>query len=237
VNSKLATLFGLVEAASLVVGYLQWREKQRLVAENAQLRSAAEAAQTVENPSAAKEVDPEKNGEATEKLELLKLRNEVRQLRESAKELERLRAELAAAKAENSRLRTAQSSNGSTATNAPGLVARESWRFAGYSPEATLQSLIYLGAMGDFDGFLASLAPEQREEFMKDASLSREKFTAAMKEQTDKLAGYRIVDREASFRDGKVVLSVEFIEVDGKTKREPWGFRREGQEWKMSDRK
>jgi hypothetical protein len=237
-NSKLATLLGVVAAASLVVGYRQWREKEQLVAENAQLRTAAEAAQTVESPSAAKEVDPAKDGAAAEKLELLKLRNEVRQLRESTKELERLRAELGAAKAENSRLKTAQSSNGSTATNAPGFVAKENWRFAGYSsPEAAVQSLIYLGATGDFEGFLASLAPEEREELMKDASLTKEKFTAEMKEQTDKLAGYRIVGREASFRDGKVVLSVEFIEVDGKTKREPWGFRREGQEWKTSNRK
>jgi hypothetical protein len=208
------------------------------VAENAQLRSTVEATQTDERPSAAKEVDPAKDGAAAEKLELLKLRNEVRQLRENAKELERLRAELAAAKAESSRLRTAQTSNGSTATNAPGFVARESWRFAGYSsPEAAVQSLIYSGAMGDFDAFLASLAPEQREELMKDASLTKEKFTAAMKQQTDKLAGYRIVGREASSTDEKVVLTVEFIEIDGKTKREPMGVRREGQEWKMSDRK
>ena len=224
--------------ASLVVGFLQWRERKQLAVENAQLRSAVDTAQMAESPSTAKEIDPENDTAAAEKLELLKLRNDVRQLRETAKELERLRAELAAAKAETSRLRTAQTSNGSTATNAAGFVAKESWRFAGYSsPEAAVQSLIYSAATGNMDGFLASLAPEEREELIKDANLTKEAFAAGMKEHTDKLAGFRIVSREASPTDDRVLLTVEFIEVDGKTKREPMTVRREGGEWKMSDPK
>ncbi len=187
---------------------------------------------------AEKEIDPDKDGAATEKLELLKLRNEMRQLRENTKELAKVRAELAAAKAENGRLRTAQSSNGSAPTNAAGFVAKESWGFAGYSsPEAALQSLIYSAATGDMDGFLASLGPEEREELMKDANLTKEAFAAGVKEHTDKLAGFRIVSQEASPTDDSVLLTVEFIEVDGKTKREPMTVRREGGEWKMSDPK
>jgi len=238
VNSKLATLFGSVAAASLVVGFLQWREGKQLAAENAQLRSTVEAAQTPESPTTAKEVDPEKDSAASEKLELLKLRNEVRQLRESAKELERLRGEVAAAKAENGRLKTAQPSNVATPTNALGFVGKEGWRFAGYSsPETTVQSLLYSMATGDFDAFIAGVAPADRETFLKEDDLTKEKFAAESTQGTDKIAGYRILGREASSTDEKVVLSVEVLEVNGKSKPQSMVFIRDGQDWRMTHRK
>ncbi len=238
VNSKLATLFGLVVAASLIVGFLQWRESKQLASENAQLRSAADAAQTAESPTIAKEVDAEKDGAAAEKLELLKLRNEVRQLRENTKELEKLRAELATARAETSRLRTAQTSNAATPTNAPGFVGKEGWRFAGYSsPETTVQSLLYSMASGDYDAFIAGVAPADRETFLKEGDLTREKFTAESTQGSDKIAGYRILGREASSTDEKVVLSVEVLEVNGKSKPQSMVFIRDGQEWRMTHRK
>jgi hypothetical protein len=238
VSSKLATLLGVITAASLVVGYLQWREKERLAAENAQLRSGVELAQTERPTTSAQEIDPGKNAAAeAEKLELLRLRNEVRQLREGAKELEKLRAEEATLKAENSRLRTAQGGGQSAPTNAPGLVAKQDWRFAGYSsPEATLQSLSYSMATGDFDGFLAAQAPADRESLLKDSTL-RERFPAETAQGSEKMAGYRIVGRDPSSTDEKVVLSVEVLEANGKIQQEPLTFIRDGKEWKMTHRK
>ena len=232
-SSKLATLLGV--AALLVVGFLEWRQRKQLVAENAQLRSAIEAAQTAQSPSTAKEGDPEKDGVAAEKLELLRLRNEVSQLRESAKDLERLRAELAAAKAETSRLRTAESSSVSPAANAPGpgLVAKQDWRFTGYSsPETTLQSLLYSMGTGDFDAFMAGHAPAARESFLKESDLTKEKFAAESTQEMEKIVGYRIVRREPSSTDEKVVLSFEVLEVDGKSKQQSMTFTREGQDWR-----
>jgi hypothetical protein len=236
VNSKLATLVGLVAAASLVVGYLQWKEKDRLASENAQLRSALEPAQSADSSTPAQKIDPETTAAATaEKLELLRLRNEVRQLREGAKELEKLRAEEAALKLENSRLRTAQAGGESTTTNAPGLVAKQDWRFAGYSsPETTLQSWSYSMATGDLDGFLEALAPADRESFMKknDMTKAKEKFAAEAK-GSDNIAGYRILGRVSS-TDEKVVLAIEILGVDGKSKQQAMIFIRDGQEWKMT---
>jgi hypothetical protein len=235
VSWKLPTLLGLVAAASLVVGYLQWKEKERLASENAQLRSALEPTQTASSSTPAQKIDPETTTAATaEKLELLRLRNEVRQLREGAKELEKLRAEEAALKLENSRLRTAQGGTESTTTNAPGLVARQDWRFAGYSsPETTIQSQLYSMAAGDFDGFLEALAPADRESFMKEDDMTREKFAAKAAKGSDNIAGYRILGRVSS-TDEKVVLAIEILEVGGKSKQQAMTFIRDGQEWKMT---
>jgi len=234
VNSRLTTLLGVVAAASLVVGFLQWREKEGLVAENAQLRSATEAAQTVESPSAAKEVDPGKNSTAADKLELLRLRNEVRQLREGAKELEKLRAEMAAAKAENSRLRTTQAQGGVTGTNGPGFLARESWTFAGYStPEAALQSWLYSTANGDLANSLASLVPEQQPELKEgNETLTPEKFALNAKKGAERLAGFEIVGRESPSADD-VVLVVRVHDVNGHSRARPIQFKRIGAEWKL----
>jgi hypothetical protein len=145
-------------------------------------------------------VPPEKIGPETDasaaadELELLRLRNEVRQLREGAKELEKLRAEQAALKLENSRLRAAQAGGQSPSTNAPGLVERADWRFADYSrPEATVQSQLYSMASGDFDGFIGALAPADRDPFMKEREMTKEKFALKAAQGSEKMAGYRIL--------------------------------------------
>jgi hypothetical protein len=138
VKSKLPILLGFVAAASLVLAVLQWREKERLAAETAQLRSALEPTEATISAPPRPKSDPETDAATADKLELLRLRNEVRLLREAAKELEKLRAELAASKVENSRLRAAQAGGQSPSTNAPGLVTRQDWRFAGYSSAASV---------------------------------------------------------------------------------------------------
>jgi hypothetical protein len=125
-------------------------------------------------------------------------------------------------------------------TGGTGFVGRDSWHFAGYnSPEAAVQSLIFSGAAGDFDTFLASLASAHREKLLKrppgSPPLTKEEFTEAMKRKTEKLVGYRIAGREPTATADKVLLSVEFIDVDGKRKQEPMAVIRDGQEWRMTD--
>ena len=233
-NSKAATSLGLLAAASLVVGFLQWREKERLAAENARLRSLLEPAQNTSPSPPPRKIDSETDAAAAaDKLELLRLRNEARQLREGAKESEKLRAEQARLKLENSRLGTAPA--GGEATNAPGLVAKQDWRFAGYgSPEATLQSFTYSMASGDLDGFIAALAPEDRELFMKDNAMTKEKFALDAAQGSEKMAGYRILGRDASSTDERVVLAIEVLKADGASEQQPLTFIRDGQEWKMT---
>ena len=232
-NSKLAALLGLVAAASLVVGYLQWREKERLTAENAQLRSTLEPAQAASPSPPPDKINPETDAAAAaDKLELFRLRNEVRQLREGAKELERLRTEQAGLKLENSRLRMPGES---TPTNAPGLIAKQDWRFVGYSsPEATLQSLSYSMANGDYDGFIAALAPLDRETFIADSQMTKEKFALEAAQGAEKMAGYRILGRNPSSTDEKVILAIEVLEANGESKQQPLMFVRDGQEWKIT---
>jgi hypothetical protein len=233
-SSKLATLFGLVAAASLVVGFLQWREKERLVAENAQLRSAVELVPIESTSPPPQEVDPDKNSAAADKLELLRLRNEVRQLRESAKELEKLRAELSTTRGENSRLRTTQAQGGVTGTNGPGFLAKESWTFAGYStPEAALQSWLYSTANGDLANSVASLVPEQQPELKEgNETLTPEKFALDAKKGAERLAGFEIVGRESPSADD-VVLVVRVHDVNGHSRARPIQFKRIGAEWKL----
>jgi len=230
-NSKLASLLALFAAGALVVGYFQWREKERLAAENSQLRSVLQTA--AGPPPPAQKIEHETNAAAVaEKLELLRLRNEVRQLRKSAMELEKLRSQQAALKLEDARLKTAGQA---PSTNAPGLIARQDWRFAGYtSPEATLQTLSYSMAAGDFDGFVAGIAPAEREPFMKETE--REKFATDATKGVEKMAGYRILGRDPLSNDEQIVLAVELFEANGTSKQQPLTFIRDGQEWRMTQR-
>jgi hypothetical protein len=235
VKSKLPTLLGFVAAASLLVAFLQWREKERLAAETAQLRSALEPAEATSPAPPPRKIDSETDAAAADKLELLRLRNEVRQLREGAKELEKLRAELAASRVENSKLRAGQAGGQSPSANAPGLVTRQDWRFAGYgSPEATVQSYLSAMASGDFDGFAAAFAPADRELFMKDTEMTKEKFAAKAAQGADQIAGYRILGRDPASTDEKVLLAIELLDVNGKSKQQPLIFIRDGDEWKMT---
>ena len=233
-SSKLATLLGVIAATSLLVGYLQWREKERLLAENAQVRSAVEPTPIESTSPPAEEVAPDKNSAAAEKLELLKLRNEVRQLREGTKELEKVRAELSATRAENSRLRTGQAQGGVTGTNGPGFLARESWTFAGYStPEAALQSWIYSMANGDLANSVASLVPEQQPAFNEQhGALTPEQFALDAKKGAQRLTGFEILGRESASAD-EVVLVVQMHEVNGHSRARPIQFKRIGAEWKL----
>src|SRR6185436_5836274 len=77
-----------------------------------------------------------------------RLRGEVTQLRISAKDAEKLRAENQQLKSENQKLRGAATVAAEPAPAAPvpppGSIPRETWTFAGYgTPEAALVSAIY----------------------------------------------------------------------------------------------
>ena len=145
---------------------------------------------------------------------------------------------MTAAKSENTQLRTPQAGTESTQTNAPGALPKQEWRFVGYSsPETTLQSLLYSLATGDFDSFMGGLASADRESFLKEDDLTKEKF-AAETQGTDKIAAYRILGREPSSTDEKVILSVEVLEVTGKTKQQMMTFTRDGKDYcRMTHRK
>src|SRR4051812_36271177 len=205
-------LLGVGAAVSLLVGFFQWREKERLAAENLDLRSMTEVA-TAAPSTAPQTID--KGVTEAERGELLRLRSEVTQLQEKRKELEKLRSEVAAAKAENARLSALQVA--AIESKEPAFVDKGSWHFAGYSsPETALQSVIYSVASGDMAAVLASLTPKQQEQIEADIKKrSKEAVTSEMRKEVDGMSGFRILGREASSTDERVKLSVEIYKLDG----------------------
>ena len=131
----------------LVVQTLRLRQSaaknQQLESQIAELRSVAAAAGA--SPGAATSSDGE------DRTELLRLRNQVAQLRAATNELHELRAAI-------------EHSPASPPATRPGaeFVPRESWTFAGYAtPEAAFQSMFFAMNQRDQNAFVEALSPEE----------------------------------------------------------------------------
>jgi hypothetical protein len=93
--------------------------------------------------------------------ELLRLRNEVGQLREQSAELEKLRTALATAQ-------KVQSSKPQVTPAQSEPIPKGAWANAGYAtPEAAFQTICFAMSKGDVQTYLNSLSPEQQTNMMK----------------------------------------------------------------------
>jgi len=236
-RSKLNGLLGFALVTALVLAVVQWRRNRGLEVENDRLRSVVELAHTEAESSPRADTDAATTSQTgQEKLELMRLRNEVRELRERTKGLQNQKT---AASPKLPIAGTSQEQEKALGTNAPGFVPKESWAFAGYaSPEATFQSYSYSLANGELPGYLASLTPERQQAFQANSKpTAADEFAARAKRGEAQIAGYRIVGREPSSTDDSVILAIEIYSPDGNTTQRPIAFERVGQEWRINDGK
>lgn len=93
--------------------------------------------------------------------ELLRLRNEVGQLREQTNELAKLRDALATAQ-------KVQSTKPESAVTRSEPIPKEAWTNAGYAtPEAAFQTICFAMSKGDMQTYMNSLSPEQQTNMTK----------------------------------------------------------------------
>ena len=167
--------------------------------------------------------------ERADHTELLRLRNEVRQLRGQQQEAEKLRAanqraaeELKAGKFTPRRL-----------ADMEGFIAREKWTHAGFAtPEATVQSYFAAIVSGDPEQMIRCVSPEDAEQMRKEMAKDPEKFRRGFQDFLGKLsevAGLRITGSR-KIDDDRMEISVQ---VSADRKSEGFSMRRFGNEWKL----
>jgi hypothetical protein len=150
------------------------------------------------------------------------------------KELSRLRAEVAALRPQIAQLTTARPAREVQAPPASGSgnITRESYQNIGFAePDSALQTMMWAGTRGDARIILASYPPEVFEsEANTDAK--KEKMVEVIKRCTSQWSGYRVVDRHY-FANDRLVMTVEFQTVSGKSNTGRMKLRRVGPDWKM----
>lgn len=127
--------------------------------------------------------------------DLLRLRNEVRQLRGQQPELDRLRAE-------NGRL-AAEISSGIASSqklsDMEGFVAKESWSNTGFdTPEATVQTFFWAIREGDLARMAECMTPKERQYFLRLTEQGNEQERVKTLGEFQGLTqgiGFRIVNR------------------------------------------
>jgi hypothetical protein len=209
-RNKLSELHRLNEAL-----LADTQEADRLSAENQELQRLRAAGDRANDP-------------AELKRELLKVRNQVRQLRGQVPEIarlqadnERLNAEIRSGKFTQRRLRDME-----------GFVAREKWANAGFTtPEATAQSVFWALREENLAQLAECVNPRLKEYFLTLLQPGQESQQAnAMKEWQSlaKINGFRIAERHVQAED-MVTLGIQCV-ADGTVMQ--MRFRRYGNEWK-----
>jgi hypothetical protein len=227
--------FALIAAAG-VIAVINWRRAALFQAENESLRArhAEVEAEAAANAQAA--------GTATQGMELLKqrttelmkLRNEVTQLREASQTAEKLAAENQRLKADvqamRGQARSAGPQDGAEAT--ADQFPRESWKFAGYaSPESALVSAIWAMKEGQPQTYLESLSPGEQQRLAQNwQSMTPEQIAAKHKNDVASITGLRVLERQ-NVAPNEMVMNV-YLEGPGRVERVR--VSQVGQEWKFS---
>lgn len=163
--------------------------------------------------------------------ELLRLRNEVTELRAQQVEIQRQRAanqrtseELKAGRFTPRRL-----------ADMEGAVPRGQWSFAGFAtPEAAVQNFFAAIATADPEQIMRCMAPEDAEGLRKQMAKDPEGMRKEFEQQFGKLgnvSGYRITGTRSKGTDKMEVL-VQVV-ADGQSM--PLSFRRVDDEWKLGE--
>ena len=163
-------------------------------------------------------------------LELLKLRNEVRQLRAQAAEPDRLRGENQALTAAIASLVQGKVPR---LADMDGYVAKESWSNAGFaSPEATLQSFFWAVREGQLQQIAECLSPADKKGFEEGFKNKPPADVTAELAGLTRMGGYRIADRTVVAGDDEsVVLAVQAAASGAALK---MTLKRFGSEWKIT---
>jgi hypothetical protein len=156
--------------------------------------------------------------------ELLRLRGEIGGLRSQRDEVEKLRAE-------NLRLRSAQTTLNPAALtpSAPtrDYLPKDSWAYVGYAdPESALQSTFWAWSSGDPKAVLTSMSPGQRAGW---GFRTDEQITARLARNMAKAKGFRILDRQV-FTNGMAFFTVWEEEMKQKLR---FRLKQVGSEWKF----
>lgn len=223
---------GALVLAGLLAGtFLQQTSLSRLRAENQQLLDQSKEAQRLTRQNADVERLRQENAEAQrlryDTAELHRLRNEVRQLRQRKPDLDAIQVE-------NRRLRAAPGpATGSTAPapDAP-LVAREALGDAGLtSPEAAMQTFFWAIRERNAQRIRACFSDEGASK-LRDQS--DQEILEGAGHMMDTFKGFQIVARKAVSAD-EVKLGIR-ITAEGATPPQEMalGFKRVGNEWKLS---
>jgi hypothetical protein len=179
-----------------------WRQVAGLQQENARLRGELATLQaSSENTLAQRsnEQEAELRKLQGEGQELLKLRNEVAQLRTRTNELQKLQAQIQAQAQALARAGSAPATNQPPAAATNNHFPRQSWNFSGYgSPEAALVSAIWAMREGRPQLYLDSLTPQEQQRMAQTWQNKNEQEIAA-KHQGDvaNISELRIVGRQS----------------------------------------
>jgi hypothetical protein len=234
---KHAILIGL-GAGLLVVVAFQYREVNRIRAENEKLAEAAAeveqlrgAAAQHASSAAAINADAEIGRLREENHDLLKLRNDVRQLREQKSEFDKLHAE-------NERLRDlAKKANASFLPGSmkPIVIRKENFSNQGFrTPEATVQTFFWTRRQNDVQALSHCLLPEGWNSIRGNAGLLEGgHFVPYLAEQFARTSAIGIVARR-NLSEEVIQLGVE-ISFDGypSPQKVALTLKRAGDDWKL----
>jgi hypothetical protein len=228
----------LIIGASLIAG-LYWRKAALFQADNEEMRLRLESLQTeAEGASRLLEVNRENAQKLrTQTSELMRLRDEVTQLRSDSKST-------VAVLAENEKLKTqlAEARKASGAATVPGDAMearlddfpRERWSFAGYgTPEDAMVSAIWAMTAGDRARYLESLTPQEQERMLEVWSANEGGISVEEKHRnlTAGISNLKIVERQ-NVSPTEMVMNV-FLQSGAEGRFEKIRMTQVGAEWKF----
>jgi cell division protein FtsB len=241
----------LLLTGAIVLAILQRSALSRAGQQNEELRRAREetARLTRDNGGIPRLVAEHQEIEAlrTGNEDLLKLRNEVRQLRDQVPEVERLRRENHRLSAE---IKLLADSKPLAFAQMEGYLAKETWSNTGFTtPEAALQTWFWSIREGQFENVAECISPEERPRFQKNYSQNWQEARKRFQEGIGlaHMAGYRIAEKEQGFLDkayvqasikdapadeNRLTLSVQGAAGGAIIK---WHLQRFANEWKIED--
>jgi hypothetical protein len=209
-NAKAALVFLAVLAAFIVlIGWVRQRATA-LDSANQALRYRVQdlEQQLTQNPTRVETSGSSSLAEArADKLELMRLRNEVTQLRASNQALTKLETENSRLLDENKKLRRGL-------PNPPehylsDSIPRDQWSFKGYStPQDAMLSSFSAMRDGNVQVVLSSLTPEERERFeQQNQGKSEAEITARFQKEFGRVTGIRFLSQQQISPD-EVILDV-----------------------------
>ncbi|HEY0549199.1 MAG TPA: hypothetical protein VGF13_06320 [Verrucomicrobiae bacterium] len=207
---------------------------KRMQSENEALRAeiaALQARGTEADTSRAAELKRQQSDAS----DVARLRSEVTQLRNAAKDAEKLRVENQQLRKENLKLLGAAGATESAPTPpapATGTFPREAWKFAGYSsPENALISAIYAMQQGYTKEYFNSLTPDEQARMAKAwEGKSSEEIAAKHSSDTAAITGIQVLNQQT--------ISAEEIQMNvhigGVERDEKLSVKRIGNDWKFN---
>jgi hypothetical protein len=226
-TASLVLLVGVIVGGGLCLAL--WRnggvlraENEQLLARVAELEAALAKSNAIEKGSATVTAELQ-----SQKRELMRLRDEVTQLRNSRDAAARAEAELARIRADRSNSRTVSTSASSDLGQS---LPRDAWTFAGYeTPQAAFLSGMWAMKEGQVETMLNSFTPEERERFQGQTQGKTDaEIAQRFQKEYGRVSGVRVVG-QTEIAPGEVVLDV-YLEGVGALKK--YRMNQVGNEWK-----